>query len=99
MSSGRDARGKPIPRSRVSVKRRLPGRGFSVVRGQRPRVVWLLRVPPLVSPEGSVSTLAEKIAILPAVPGVYLFKDGSGEVLYVGKANSLAARVRNYLGS
>jgi excinuclease ABC subunit C len=44
-----------------------------------------------------VSTLAEKIAILPAVPGVYLFKDGSGEVLYVGKANSLAARVRNYL--
>jgi excinuclease ABC subunit C len=46
-----------------------------------------------------VSTLAEKIAILPAVPGVYLFKDGSGEVLYVGKANSLAARVRNYLVS
>lgn len=44
-----------------------------------------------------MGALAEKIAILPAVPGVYLFKDGRGEVLYVGKARSLAARVRNYL--
>jgi len=44
-----------------------------------------------------VSALAQKIAILPAVPGVYLFKDARGEVLYVGKANSLAARVRSYL--
>lgn len=44
-----------------------------------------------------MDALAEKIAILPAVPGVYLFKDGMGEVLYVGKARSLAARVRSYL--
>lgn len=44
-----------------------------------------------------MSALSEKITHLPAVPGVYLFKDGRGEVLYVGKAKSLAARVRSYL--
>ncbi|HTR97893.1 MAG TPA: excinuclease ABC subunit UvrC [Candidatus Acidoferrales bacterium] len=44
-----------------------------------------------------MSALAEKIANLPAVPGVYLFKDARGQVLYVGKAASLAARVRSYL--
>jgi excinuclease ABC subunit C len=35
---------------------------------------------------------------LPARPGVYLFKDARGKVLYVGKAKSLNHRVRNYLG-
>ncbi len=33
---------------------------------------------------------------LPAKPGVYLFRDGKGEVLYVGKAKSLRPRVRSY---
>ncbi len=33
---------------------------------------------------------------LPAKPGVYLFRDGGGEVLYVGKAKSLRSRVRSY---
>src|SRR6267378_3164391 len=44
-----------------------------------------------------MSTLDEKVHNLPAVPGVYLFKDGSGKVLYVGKAKSLSHRVRSYL--
>src|SRR5438270_14086229 len=44
-----------------------------------------------------MSALSEKVMTLPAVPGVYLFKDTAGKVLYVGKAKSLAHRVRNYL--
>lgn len=38
----------------------------------------------------------EKIKHLPARPGVYLFKDGSGEIIYVGKAESLRNRVSSY---
>ncbi|HEV2357338.1 MAG TPA: excinuclease ABC subunit UvrC [bacterium] len=40
--------------------------------------------------------LADRAAALPAQPGVYLMKDGAGRVLYVGKASSLRARVRQY---
>src|SRR5271165_6924846 len=38
----------------------------------------------------------EKLAALPAKPGVYLFKDKKGTVVYVGKAKSLRSRVRSY---
>jgi excinuclease ABC subunit C len=43
-----------------------------------------------------VSALEERIAALPVEPGVYLFKDADARVLYVGKAQSLRARVRSY---
>ena len=33
---------------------------------------------------------------LPVRPGVYMLKDGDGDVLYIGKANALRARVRSY---
>ncbi|HEX4835854.1 MAG TPA: excinuclease ABC subunit UvrC [bacterium] len=55
--------------------------------GQAARVV-----PAPEGPEG----LAEKLAALPDQPGVYLMKDGAGRVMYVGKATSLRARVRQY---
>ena len=41
--------------------------------------------------------LQEKIRSLPTQPGVYLYKNAEGQVIYVGKANSLRARVRSYL--
>src|SRR5438445_5436596 len=41
--------------------------------------------------------LREKIRTLPLGPGVYLYKNAEGEVIYVGKAKSLRARVRSYL--
>jgi len=36
---------------------------------------------------------------LPTTPGVYAFRSAAGEVLYVGKAVDLRARVRTYFGS
>jgi DNA polymerase-3 subunit epsilon len=36
---------------------------------------------------------------LPRTPGVYLFVDGRGEVLYIGKATNLRQRVRSYFSS
>ena len=40
--------------------------------------------------------LEDKLSYLPPKPGVYLFKDQAGEVIYVGKAISLKSRVRSY---
>ena len=41
--------------------------------------------------------LQQKIRTLPTQPGVYLYKNAEGEVIYVGKAKNLRSRVRSYL--
>ena len=40
--------------------------------------------------------LEQKAGTLPAEPGVYLFKDALGKILYVGKSGSLRSRVKSY---
>jgi excinuclease ABC subunit C len=45
---------------------------------------------------GHVSNVEEQLRALPAKPGVYLFRDARGQILYVGKAKSLRPRVRSY---
>jgi excinuclease ABC subunit C len=40
--------------------------------------------------------LQAKIRSIPALPGCYLYKNAEGEVIYVGKAKNLRARVRSY---
>lgn len=43
-----------------------------------------------------MAAIEEKLAKLPPLPGVYIMKGSSGEVLYIGKAKDLRARVRSY---
>jgi len=40
--------------------------------------------------------LQQKIRSIPTSPGVYLYKNAEGEVIYVGKAKSLRHRVSSY---
>jgi len=44
-----------------------------------------------------MASLEDKIKKMPVNPGVYLFYDKLGELLYIGKATSLKNRVRSYL--
>src|ERR671935_418803 len=41
-------------------------------------------------------TLEEKLERIPDRPGIYIYRDGKAQVLYVGKAASLRSRVRSY---
>jgi excinuclease ABC subunit C len=43
--------------------------------------------------------LKAKLETLPALPGVYIFRDGGDNVIYVGKAKALSNRVRSYFQS
>ena len=42
---------------------------------------------------------SQQLKALPAKPGIYIFKDKEGKIIYVGKANNLNSRVRSYFGA
>ena len=48
---------------------------------------------------GKNKNLETQVKSLPAKPGVYLFKDKTGRVIYVGKAGNLRTRVSSYFHS
>ncbi len=43
-----------------------------------------------------MSTLDNKLKLLPTTPGIYFFKDKSGRIIYIGKASILKNRVKSY---
>jgi excinuclease ABC subunit C len=49
--------------------------------------------------QDSTPALQDRLDALTRRPGVYFFRDARGEILYVGKAKSLRARVRSYFRS
>ncbi|HEX6621748.1 MAG TPA: GIY-YIG nuclease family protein, partial [Solirubrobacteraceae bacterium] len=52
-----------------------------------------------VASEGRRTRLAEQRKALPDGPGVYLFRDAKGKVIYVGKAKSLRKRVASHFSN
>lgn len=49
------------------------------------------------SPAPPPPDLVEKVARFPASPGVYIMKDATSRIIYIGKAVNLRSRVRSYL--
>ena len=47
--------------------------------------------------EAKIARIKRELASVPTLPGVYLWKDSSGQVIYVGKAKQLRARMRQYV--
>ncbi len=47
--------------------------------------------------EEKIARIKKQLESVPAQPGVYLWKDASGQVIYVGKAKQLRARMRQYV--
>src|SRR5438046_1309726 len=45
------------------------------------------------------SVFEERLKNVPHAPGVYIWKDAGGKILYVGKSKSLRDRMRSYFGA
>ena len=45
----------------------------------------------------TIDEIKEQLASVPLLPGCYLWKNAAGEVIYVGKANQLRNRMRQYV--
>jgi excinuclease ABC subunit C len=75
----------------------MPRRSKSDAPSLRPTHAKVSTDEATVSSSGPETGVAEEVlARLPTDPGVYVFKDASGKVIYVGKAKSLRTRVRQY---
>ncbi|MEF3695012.1 MAG: GIY-YIG nuclease family protein, partial [Candidatus Cloacimonadota bacterium] len=42
-------------------------------------------------------SLKDKLSFLPTQPGIYIWKNSEGEIIYVGKALNLHNRIKSYL--
>src|SRR5262245_48838641 len=85
----------PAWRSSTGSRRHAGSTRKNVYPTYWPSTIAMLALPGYRS-RAMASALEEQLKTLPAKPGVYLFRDSKGDVLYVGKAKSLRPRVRSY---
>lgn len=96
-----------MPKHRALVDARVTAACFTKLLAQVPAehgatlqsfVAWLEgdRAQRLPAPRAA---LQAQIRLLPALPGIYTFRDSDGAVLYVGKSKSLQRRVRSHLSN
>ena len=79
-----------VPPLAQLLTRRRPG-------GGAPRILGWMATKTAERASGEARTsLAEQRRALPDQPGVYLFRDGKGRVIYVGKAKSVRKRVASH---
>lgn len=57
-------------------------------------MVILLKI--MIDKTDKLERIKKELSEVPTLPGVYLWKDAQGEVIYVGKAKQLRARMRQY---
>ena len=58
-------------------------------------MVILLKI--MIDKTDKLERIKKELSEVPTLPGVYLWKDAQGEVIYVGKAKQLRARMRQYV--